>query len=83
MGNEPFRVAYIELELASGSEISWLELYELSKISEFYLSPVEPPKKLMGLAEIWARVVLGIGLFYYEVFFRPGPLSRVRYPFQL
>ena len=33
MDNEPFWVAYIEPELDSGSEISWLELYELSKSS--------------------------------------------------
>ena len=46
-------------------------------------SPVVPTKKLMGLAEIRARVVSGFGLIYSELFFRPGPSSQVGYPFQL
>ena len=64
----------------SGSEIIWLELYELLNFFEHYSniisSPVEP-------AELLARVVSGIGLIYYKLFFRPGPSSQVGYPFQL
>ena len=88
LGNESLRVAYFELELVSGSEISWLELYELLKFSELYpspvcttyiiiSSPVEPSQKLAGLAEIWALAVSGIGLICCEFFFRPEPSNRV------
>ena len=35
------------------------------------------------LLEIRARVVSGIGLIYYELFFRPGLSSQVGYPFQI
>ena len=34
--------------------------------------PVEPPKKLSGLPESWARVISGIGLIYYARAFEPG-----------
>ena len=86
--NEPFWVTYFELGLASGSEINWLKLCKLLKLlkpSLYYIisSPVEPARKLNGLAEIWALVVSGIGLINCELFFRPGLSSLVEYPFQL
>ena len=40
-------------------------------------------KKLTGMVKTWAWVGSGIGLTYYELFFKLGPSSRVRYPFQL
>ena len=46
-------------------------------------SLVKLAQKLTGLAKIWARVVLGIWLIRCKLFFRPGPTSRVGYPFQL
>ena len=71
----------------SGSEISRLELAELLKFFELPSSLVNTTISLAllslqkGLAEIWAQVVSGIGLIYYELFLRPGPLCRVGYPF--
>ena len=47
------------------------------------MSLAELVKKLRGLVDIWARVVLGIGLIYCELFFRPGPSSQDGYPLQL
>ena len=57
----------------------------LLKPHKFYnvSSPVKLFKELTGLAKIWAQVVLGIRLIYCEFFIRPGPSSRVGYPFQL
>ena len=64
-----------------GSEKSRLELYELLKLlqaihepSKYYIisSSVEPAKKLEGLAEIWAWVVLGFGLFTTSFSSDPG-----------
>ena len=46
-------------------------------------SPIEPVKKLVGMAQIVARVVSSIGLFYLESLFSPAPSSGVGYPFQL
>ena len=43
---------------------------------QHYLQPSRASlkaKKLAGLAETWARVVLGIGLIYCELFLRPVP----------
>ena len=51
--------------------------------SYILLGPVEPVKMLTGLAEIWARVVLGFGLIYGKLLCKPRPLSRVGYLFQL
>ena len=39
-------------------------------ISYFLSSLVEPDKKLMGFAKIWARVVSVIRLIYYKLFFQ-------------
>ena len=47
------------------------------------MNPVELNKKLAGLAKVWALVEPSIGLIYSQLFIRPGPLSRVGYPFQL
>ena len=33
---------------------------------------------LEGSSDNWAQVVSGIGLIYYKLFFRPGPLSWAR-----
>ena len=51
--------------------------------SYILLGPVELVKKLTGLAEIWARVVLGFGLIYCNLLCKPRLLSRGGYPIQL
>ena len=50
--------------------------------SNYYslLSPVELINNLTGLAKIWARIVLGIGLIYCKLFIRPGLSSQGRVP---
>ena len=59
-GLEPFWVSYYELRLVSGEKLvqaylaQWA-LFEPS-ISNILLSPVEPHKKLAGLAKIWAQL---------------------------
>ena len=60
-------------------------LWALLKPSISYIvsSSVKPAKKLIGFDEIWAGVVLDIGLIYCKLCFRPGMSSRVGYPFQL
>ena len=52
-------------------------------ISYILFSPVESDKKLTGFAKNFALVVSGIRLIYWELFFRPGPSSRVGNPFKL
>ena len=80
LGNEPFRVAYTELELALGSEISWLELNELSKTFEIYSSPVYTLSRAQSsqLKSSWAWLRFGsrqyrvLGLFTTSFSSGPG-----------
>ena len=81
MGNIGLNVLNVLYEVSI-----FYEHYKIYTILNMYYiisSPVVPTKKLMGLAEIRARVVSGFGLIYSELLFRPGPSSQVGYPFQL